>query len=94
MFKIEYPDDAPAGGTWLDNINPHSLEVVADAKLEPSLADAAPGSHFQFERLGYFFTDPVDSKIGRAGLQSHSYPPRHVVQGGWQEIGSLLVSRP
>jgi glutaminyl-tRNA synthetase len=64
LFKTEYPDDAPAGGTWLDNVNPHSLEVVADAKLEPSLAQAEPGAHFQFERLGYFFTDPVDSKPG------------------------------
>ena len=36
-----------------------------DAKLEPSLAQAAPGQHFQFERLGYFFTDPVDSKPGK-----------------------------
>ena len=64
LFKVEYPDESPAGGTWLDNINPHSLEVVTDAKLEPSLAAADPGSHFQFERLGYFFTDPVDSKPG------------------------------
>jgi glutaminyl-tRNA synthetase len=52
-------------GTFLDNINPNSLEVVHDAKLEPSLADAKPGQHFQFERLGYFFTDPVASKPGR-----------------------------
>ena len=36
-----------------------------DAKLEPSLAKAEPGQHFQFERLGYFFTDPVDSKPGK-----------------------------
>ncbi|HEY4232369.1 MAG TPA: glutamine--tRNA ligase/YqeY domain fusion protein [Lacipirellulaceae bacterium] len=64
LFKTECPDDAPAGGTWLDNVNPNSLEVVASAKLEPSLAAANPGAHFQFERLGYFFTDPIDSKPG------------------------------
>ena len=52
-------------GTFLDNINPDSLEIVRDAKLEPSLAAAQPGRHFQFERLGYFFTDPVDSKSDR-----------------------------
>jgi glutaminyl-tRNA synthetase len=62
LFKTEYPDDAPEGKTFLDNINPQSLEVVRDAKLEPSLAEAKAGQHFQFERLGYFFTDPVDSK--------------------------------
>ena len=39
--------------------------IVRDAKLEPSLAAAGPGQHFQFERLGYFFTDPVDSKPGK-----------------------------
>ncbi len=65
LFKTEYPDDAPEGKTFLDNINPDSLAIVRDAKLEPSLAAAGPGQHFQFERLGYFFTDPVDSKPGR-----------------------------
>lgn len=64
LFKTEYPDDAPEGKTFLDNINPNSLTVVRDAKLEPSLAAAQPGQHFQFERLGYFFTDPVASKPG------------------------------
>jgi glutaminyl-tRNA synthetase len=55
----------PSTGTFLDNINPDSLEIIRNAKLEPSLAAAAPGQHFQFERLGYFFTDPVDSQPGR-----------------------------
>jgi glutaminyl-tRNA synthetase len=50
---------------FLDNINPNSLEIIRNARLEPSLAAAQPGQHFQFERLGYFFTDPVDSKPGR-----------------------------
>jgi glutaminyl-tRNA synthetase len=65
VFKAEYPDDAPEGKTLLDNINSDSLSVVRDAKLEPSLAAARPGTHFQFERLGCFFTDPVDSKPGK-----------------------------
>jgi glutaminyl-tRNA synthetase len=65
LFATEFPDDAPEGKTFLDNINPTSLEVIRDAKLEPFLADAQPGQHFQFERLGYFFTDTVDSKPGR-----------------------------
>ena len=56
---------SPQPSSFLDNINPDSLEVVRDAKLEPSLAAAAPNQRFQFERLGYFFTDPVDSKPGR-----------------------------
>jgi glutaminyl-tRNA synthetase len=65
LFKTEFPDDAPEGKTFLDNINSNSLKIVRDAKLEPSLATAQPGVHFQFERLGYFFTDPVDSKPGK-----------------------------
>jgi glutaminyl-tRNA synthetase len=65
LFATEYPDDAPEGKTFLDNINPNSLEVVRNARLEPSLADAKPDQHFQFERLGYFFVDPVASKPGR-----------------------------
>ncbi|HVT27161.1 MAG TPA: glutamine--tRNA ligase/YqeY domain fusion protein [Lacipirellulaceae bacterium] len=65
-----HPNPLPKGegkrtGTFLDNINPHSLEIVRNAKLEPSLAKAGPGEHFQFERLGYFFTDPVNSNPGQ-----------------------------
>jgi glutaminyl-tRNA synthetase len=39
-------------------LNPASLEVVPDARIEPGLVGAAPGSRFQFERLGYFCVDP------------------------------------
>jgi glutaminyl-tRNA synthetase len=65
LCATENPEDVPEGKTFLDNLNPNSLEVVSSAKLEPSLADARPGDHFQFERLGYFFVDPVDSKPGK-----------------------------
>lgn len=62
LFRVENPDEAPEGGTFLDNINPNSLEVLTTAQVEPSLLNALPGEHYQFERLGYFFVDPVDSK--------------------------------
>ena len=65
LFNVEKPAKAPEGGSFLDNLNPNSLEVLADAQLEPSLADAEAGSHFQFERNGYFFSDPVDSTAGK-----------------------------
>jgi glutaminyl-tRNA synthetase len=65
LFKVENPDDAPVGGTFLDNLNPASLEVLTEARLEPSLANAAPGQRYQFERIGYFYVDPIDSKPGR-----------------------------
>jgi glutaminyl-tRNA synthetase len=46
---------------FMECLNPKSLEILSSCRLEPSLAHAAPGSWFQFERLGYFFTDSVDS---------------------------------
>jgi len=58
LFKVPNPDDAPDGGTFLDNLNPNSLEVLTDCKLEPSLAELTPGDlPVQFERLGYFYLD-------------------------------------
>jgi len=50
-------------GDVLDNLNPNSLEVLTSAKLEPSLAQAAPGDHFQFERVGYFCVDKDSTEI-------------------------------
>jgi len=57
LFNRENPDDVAEGGDFTDNLNPNSLEVLANCKLEPSLAGAAPGSRYQFERLGYFCLD-------------------------------------
>jgi len=58
LFNREDPNVVPEGQDFTVNLNPNSLEVVAGAKLEPSLRDAAPGSRYQFERLGYFAVDP------------------------------------
>jgi glutaminyl-tRNA synthetase len=57
LFTTPDPQAVPEGKTFLDNLNPNSLEVIADAKLEPSLANAKPGDHYQFERVGYFTAD-------------------------------------
>ena len=57
LFTKEDPDDVPEGREFTDNLNPRSIEVLTDCKLEPSLASAAPGSRYQFERLGYFCVD-------------------------------------
>jgi glutaminyl-tRNA synthetase len=63
LFTKEDPTEVEDGQDFTANLNPKSLEVVADAKLEPSLANAVAGSRYQFERLGYFCVDP-DSKPG------------------------------
>ena len=64
LFSRENPGDDSEGLDFTDYLNPNSLEVVAAAKLEPSLAGAAPGNRYQFERLGYFCVDP-DSAPGK-----------------------------
>jgi glutaminyl-tRNA synthetase len=57
LFAVENPNEAPEGKDFTANLNPHSLEVLTGAKLEPSLRGAAAGSRYQFERLGYFCVD-------------------------------------
>ena len=69
LFTKENPNEVseserPGERDFTDNLNPLSLEVITDAKLEPSLANAPVESRYQFERLGYFCVDP-DSKPGR-----------------------------
>ena len=66
LFTRWNPDeDDEDGADWLSFLNPESLITVADAKLEPSLADAAPGYRCQFERQGYFCVDTKDSTPDR-----------------------------
>ena len=57
LFSVENPETDDAGKTFLDYLNPGSLEVLRGCQLEPSLVSAAPGAFFQFERLGYFSVD-------------------------------------
>jgi glutaminyl-tRNA synthetase len=64
LFNREDPSDVELGKDVLDNLNPNSLEIIADAKVEPSLANPTAGARYQFERLGYFCADP-DSAPGK-----------------------------
>jgi glutaminyl-tRNA synthetase len=57
LFSVEDPENVPEGQTFVDYINPRSLEVLRGCQGEPSLASAAPGARVQFERLGYFCVD-------------------------------------
>ena len=63
LFTKEDPDQVEEGQEFTANLNPQSLEVIGQAKLEPSLANVPAGSRYQFERLGYFCVD-LDSKPG------------------------------
>jgi glutaminyl-tRNA synthetase len=64
LFAKEDPNQVEGGHEFTANLNPNSLEVIAQAKLEPSLANAPIEGRYQFERLGYFCVDP-DSRPGR-----------------------------
>ncbi len=57
LFKVEDPNQVPEGEEFTVNLNPNSLQLVPNAKLEPFLSNAKPGDRVQFERLGYFCVD-------------------------------------
>jgi glutaminyl-tRNA synthetase len=61
LFTKENPLEVEEGKDFTDNLNPHSLEVLTNCKVEPSLAQARVGDRYQFERLGYFCVDPDTS---------------------------------
>lgn len=64
LFTKEDPSDVAEGQDFKDNLNPNSLERLTSSVVEPGLADAPPGSRYQFLRQGYFCVDP-DSSAGR-----------------------------
>jgi glutaminyl-tRNA synthetase len=61
LFVKQNPNEVEDGKDFTDYINPNSLEILKNCKLEPSLASATAESRFQFERLGYFCVDAKDS---------------------------------
>jgi glutaminyl-tRNA synthetase len=65
LFTKEDPDDVPEGADWLASLNPNSLEVIKDTRVEPFLHHARKGELYQFERLGYFSVDRLDSTDGQ-----------------------------
>lgn len=64
LFVKADPSADEEGVDFAASLNPQSLEVLKSCWVEPSLADAESGSRYQFERLGYFCVDPVDSAPG------------------------------
>ncbi|QDE89312.1 glutamine--tRNA ligase [Myxococcus xanthus] len=64
LFSVEAPD-ADESKDFTTFLNPASLQTLRDARVEPMLVDAAVESRYQFERTGYFYVDPKDSKPGK-----------------------------
>jgi glutaminyl-tRNA synthetase len=65
LFAVPDPDAVPEGEDFLGALNPQSLVTVPGARIEPSVGADPPGTRYQFERTGYFISDPVDSGAGR-----------------------------
>jgi len=63
LFTVPVPDSGK-DTDFKSYINPNSLQILTDCKLEPSLVNAEPGNRYQFERLGYFCVDTEDSSAG------------------------------
>ncbi|MGQ9465394.1 MAG: glutamine--tRNA ligase/YqeY domain fusion protein [bacterium] len=85
LFNQPDPDQ---GGDFIKNLNPNSMVVLKDCKLEPSLKDAKPLQHFQFERLGYFCVDP-DSKPGNL-IFNRTVP----LKDTWAKIEARMKGKP
>lgn len=64
LFTKSDPQEVAAGEDFRKNLNPDSLQILPDCKMEPHLATVKPGERIQFERLGYFCVDTKDSKAG------------------------------
>ncbi|MEX0999413.1 MAG: glutamine--tRNA ligase/YqeY domain fusion protein [Thermodesulfobacteriota bacterium] len=64
LFTVPEPESNKEEKEFTEFLNPESLTVLKDCYLEPSLAEAKPGVNYQFERLGYFIVDPVNSSDG------------------------------
>ena len=64
LFTRPYPMEVEKGADWKESLNPDSMIILPSCRVEESLANAAPGNLYQFERKGYFCTDP-DSSTGK-----------------------------
>lgn len=65
LFRHAMPDADRTVTSFVQHLNPDSLHILSHAVLEPALADAKAGSHFQFEREGYFCVDSEDSTAAK-----------------------------
>ena len=61
LFRRAAPEDGKDGSDFMAHLNPDSLNILSSCRVESTLAGAVPGSHYQFERLGYFCVDTKDS---------------------------------
>jgi len=86
LFRVPNPMSTKEGGDFTDHLNPESLEVLDEVPVEPALMmDARPGQPIQFERVGYFCVDPIDSSDDRM-VFNRTVPLRDT----WRKIEKAL----
>ncbi len=85
LFRVANPLAEKEGSDFTVYLNPKSLETLTSCQVEPGLAGAAPGSRYQFERLGYFCADPADSSA--KGLVFNRTVP---LRDSWAKIASQV----
>ena len=85
LFRVANPLGEKEGSNFTVYLNPKSLETLTSCQVEPSLAGAAPGSRYQFERLGYFCADPADSSA--KGLVFNRTVP---LRDSWAKIAGQI----
>jgi len=95
LFSKPDPDDLTeeeraAGKDWRANLNPNSLQVIQDAKIEPSVASAVPGTSYQFERNGYFCVDPDSSVLGSGAPTKLVFNRTVTLKDTWAKIEKKL----
>ena len=81
LFAKPNPDAA----NFAADLNPQSLEILKDARIEPALAAASSSDVMQFERQGYFVRDR-DSTADASGVQPDHRPARYLCEGSRQEL--------
>jgi len=91
LFAKADPYDLPPDGDVMDNLNPGSLRVLTDCRVEPCLAESRVGACYQFERKGYFAVDE-DSKPGALVFNRTTTLARYVGEGREQAMRSIVVN--
>jgi glutaminyl-tRNA synthetase len=65
LYKVAHPMKSESGEDWKSNINPDSLKILNNCKIEPSILTGKPGDRYQFERTGYFIIDQNSKEQNR-----------------------------
>ncbi len=86
LFAQADPDDVPDGTDFLTQVNPKSLEILPEVKVEPSLAALPPGTRVQFERTGYFVTDAKDHIPGERGIGRPVFNRITTLRDTWAKV--------